>query len=261
MGYVCSTALSSNEALDQAAAHRPALVLMDIRIIGQMDGVEVAAELKRLHHLPVVFLTGNTDESTLQRAFRVEPDGYLSKPFTRATLRTAIEVAIQRHGVEGRLRNTERGELPGQKRQLENARRADLSEMGISEAVTALRRGALPSACSLGDSHSPMMSARSSTAREAHWPPPPPGARGAASVGFDPDHCRALCRATPGIVSSRRRISSAAPTSRPSPLSPPSASSTMTNGSRTGVLSAASFARMTALTIWAKEQLTTVLAQ
>jgi CheY-like chemotaxis protein len=78
LGYVvCATARTSDEALEQAAAHQPDLVLMDIRIIGQVDGVEVATELKRRHHVPVVFLTGNTDEETLQRAFRAGPDGYL----------------------------------------------------------------------------------------------------------------------------------------------------------------------------------------
>src|SRR5580704_1546935 len=132
LGYVvCATARSSDEALEQSAAHHPDLVLMDIRIIGQVDGVEVATELKRRHQVPVVFLTGNTDEETLQRAFRAEPDGYLSKPFTRATLRSAIEVAMQRHGVEGRLRRMNQ-ELAEQKGQLE--KRADelalLSEMG-----------------------------------------------------------------------------------------------------------------------------------
>src|SRR5580692_1435726 len=97
MGYVVSaTVRSSTEAFQEAAAHRPDLVLMDIRIDGDADGVEVAAELKRRHQVPVIFLTGSTDEETLQRAFRTEPDGYLPKPFTRATLRTALEVAFQR---------------------------------------------------------------------------------------------------------------------------------------------------------------------
>ena len=132
MGFgVCGTAGSSDEALDQAAAYDPHLVLMDIRINGKLDGVEAAAELKRRYRVPVVFLTGNTDEVTLQRAFRSEPDGYLSKPFTRATLRSAIEVALQRHGVEERLRRMNE-ELAAQKSQLE--KRADelgmLSEMG-----------------------------------------------------------------------------------------------------------------------------------
>src|SRR5450432_3203639 len=132
MGYaVCGTGRSSTEALDQAAAQHPDLVLMNIRIEGTMDGVEVAAELKRRHQIPVVFLTGNTDAVTLERAVSAEPDGYLAKPFTRATLRSAVEVAIQRHGAAGRLRRLN-AELAAQKAQLE--KRADelglLSEMG-----------------------------------------------------------------------------------------------------------------------------------
>jgi diguanylate cyclase (GGDEF)-like protein len=132
MGYVvCATVRSSTEALHQTAALHPDLVLMDIRIKGDSDGVEVAAELKRRHHVPVIFLTGSTDEETLQRAFRTEPDGYLPKPFTRATLRTALEVAFQRQTVEGRLRKVN-DELAAQKGELEKRTRelGLLSEMG-----------------------------------------------------------------------------------------------------------------------------------
>lgn len=67
---------------------------MDIRISVEPDGIEAALELMRRHQVPVVFVTGNTDEGTLQRALRAEPEGYLPKSFARGTLRTAIEMAF-----------------------------------------------------------------------------------------------------------------------------------------------------------------------
>lgn len=132
MGYLVGrSARSSHEALELAAADAPDLILMDIRIDGGSDGIEAATQLKLLHQVPIVFLTASTDEMTMQRAFRARPHGYLPKPFTRATLRSAIEVALQRHEVESQLRLTN-DQLAAQKSELE--RRTGelrmLSEMG-----------------------------------------------------------------------------------------------------------------------------------
>jgi diguanylate cyclase (GGDEF)-like protein len=265
MGYVvCGTGRSSNEALDQAAAQRPDLVLMDIRISGELDGVEVAAELKRRHHIPVVFLTGNTDEATLERAVRAEPDGYLSKPFTRATLRSAIEVALQRHGVEGRLRRMNE-ELAAQKAQLE--KRADelgvLSEMGdflqlcdsVEEVLAILARFARQlfpddvGALYLVDGSGNTLTAATSWGQKDCHP------------GFDLDGCRALRRGhTHRVVPPDDQL-------RCAHLEVPSAVASvcvpmMTNGSSHGVLSVSfSVAGLNPSAIWAKEQLATVLAQ
>jgi diguanylate cyclase (GGDEF)-like protein len=265
MGHVvCGTARSSNEALDQAAAHRPDLVLMDIRINGQLDGIEVAAELKRRHHMPVVFLTGNTDEATLQRAFQAEPDGYLSKPFTRATLRSAIEVAVQRHGVEGRLRRMNE-ELAAQKSQLE--KRADelgmLSEMGdflqlcdnadeVLAIVTRFGPQLFPvDVCALylvDDSGNALTAATT-------W------GQGHSQSGFDLDGCRALRRGhTHRVVppEDQLRCAHLEPSSVVASVCVPM----MTNGSSHGVLSVSfSFADLSASEIWAKEKLATVVAQ
>jgi diguanylate cyclase (GGDEF)-like protein len=264
MGYTCATARSSNEALEQAAAYRPDLVLMDIRIHGQLDGVEVAAELKRRHQSPVVFLTGNTDEETLQRAIRAEPDGYLAKPFTRATLRSAIEVAIQRRGVEGRLRRMN-DELVGQKGQLE--KRADelglLSEMGdflqlcdssdeVLAIVARFARQLFPDdvgALYLIDGSGTALTVATT------W------GQGFAQSAFDLDGCRALRRGhTHRVVppEDQLRCAHLEPSSVVASVCVPM----MTNGSSHGVLSV-SFpcVRLNASAVWAKEQLATVLAQ
>ena len=131
-GYrVAGAARSAEEALAQAADMAPDLVLMDIRIKGQADGVEAATQLKLRYGVPVVFLTASSDEGTLQRAMRSQPDGYVSKPFTSTVLHTAIEVALQRHGAAVRLRETN-VQLATQKTELEKRTRelGLLGEMG-----------------------------------------------------------------------------------------------------------------------------------
>ena len=265
LGYaVCGTGRSSAEALDEAAAHHPDLVLMDIRIEGALDGVEVAAELKRRHQVPVVFLTGNTDSVTLERAVRAEPAGYLSKPFTRATLRSAIEVALQRHSVEGRLRRMNE-ELAVQKAQLE--KRADelglLSEMGdflqlcdtadeVLAIVARFARQLFPDnvgALYLIDGSGDALLAAST------WGP------GHFQTGFDLDGCRALRRGhTHRVVPPEDQLRCAH--LEPSPSLASVCVPMMTNGSSHGVLSVSfPFVGLHASAIWAKEQLATVLAQ
>jgi CheY-like chemotaxis protein len=97
MGYeVPVTVASADEALQAAAELAPDLALMDIRIAGPADGVHTANELRRVHDLPVVFLTAYSDEATLDRAMVSEPFGYLIKPVSDTELRSAVEVALQR---------------------------------------------------------------------------------------------------------------------------------------------------------------------
>ena len=67
---------------------------MDIRLAGEMDGIEAAARIRQQLHLPVVFLTAHSDEATLSRARESAPLGFLLKPFNERELRTTIEIAI-----------------------------------------------------------------------------------------------------------------------------------------------------------------------
>jgi PAS domain S-box-containing protein len=101
LGYfVADPVVRGEDALALVAELRPDLILMDIKLAGDIDGIEAAARIRDLHHVPVVFLTAHSDESTLQRAKASQPFGYLVKPFTRAELRTTIEVALSRHHQE-----------------------------------------------------------------------------------------------------------------------------------------------------------------
>jgi CheY-like chemotaxis protein len=103
LGYqVQGSAASGEEAIRMAAQRRPDLVLMDIRIRGNLDGIETAAILRRRHDMPVVFLSAHSDADTLGRAERAGMDAYLIKPVGFEELRAAIERALMKHELEPR---------------------------------------------------------------------------------------------------------------------------------------------------------------
>jgi len=99
--------VTGSDALDKTAELHPDLVLMDIQLGGGMDGVETAAHIHRRFHVPVVYLTANSDENTLQRAKLTEPFGYILKPFSERELETTIEMALHRHRGEVKLKCSE----------------------------------------------------------------------------------------------------------------------------------------------------------
>jgi two-component system, cell cycle sensor histidine kinase and response regulator CckA len=83
------------------------LVLMDIRLDGPADGVEAATQIRDRYQVPVVFLTAHADRSTLERAKRADPFGYIVKPLAPAALNTSIEIALHKHRAERRIRERE----------------------------------------------------------------------------------------------------------------------------------------------------------
>ena len=97
---VAATTGRGEEAVSLARRHNPDLVLMDIRLQGQMDGIEAGRIITEELHLPVVFLTANSDNDTLERAKAAEPFGYLLKPFVEQELKTTIEMALYKHQAE-----------------------------------------------------------------------------------------------------------------------------------------------------------------
>ncbi|HMD96802.1 MAG TPA: response regulator [Terriglobia bacterium] len=108
MGYsVPALAASGQDGLKKAAEVRPDLVLMDIRLRGGMDGIEVAEQIRDLLDVPPVYLTAYTDEDTLRRAKITEPFGYIVKPYDERTLRSTIEMALYRCKTERQLKQSE----------------------------------------------------------------------------------------------------------------------------------------------------------
>jgi two-component system, cell cycle sensor histidine kinase and response regulator CckA len=105
---VVGAASSYKAAIDMATETRPNLCLLDIRLRGSLDGIDVAGVVYRQMGIPVVFLTAHSDESTLERAKRTAPFGYVLKPFTPRELLVAIDMAMHRHGLEEQLKASER---------------------------------------------------------------------------------------------------------------------------------------------------------
>jgi len=108
MGYtVPAVASSGADAIQKAEELRPDLVLMDIVLPGEMDGVEVAAHIQAHLKIPVIYLTAYADAETLQRAKAAQPFGYVLKPFDDRELQICIEMALYKHSAEAKLRESE----------------------------------------------------------------------------------------------------------------------------------------------------------
>src|SRR6266566_2063021 len=108
MGYsVPAVATTGEEALERAAESSPDLVLMDIVLKGDLDGIETTKRLHDQCHVPVVYLSSYEDDQTLDRARETAPYGYLIKPYEERELRATIEMALYKHRVEQCLRETE----------------------------------------------------------------------------------------------------------------------------------------------------------
>jgi len=104
LGYECSTVPSGEQAIAEARVFRPDVALMDIMLQGEMDGIEAAAKIRLYHDIPVVYLTANADEQTLQRAQLTHPASYLLKPFKERELHICIEMAMVNHTLQRELR-------------------------------------------------------------------------------------------------------------------------------------------------------------
>ena len=97
-GYTVSGIVHTGEAAIQKVKEvHPDLVLMDIRLKGEMDGIEAARKIQERFDVPVVYLTAHADDNTLQRAKITHPFGYVIKPFEETELHVAIEIALTRN--------------------------------------------------------------------------------------------------------------------------------------------------------------------
>ena len=92
--YVVGIANNGRKALDQFCHQRVDLLLCDIVIRGDWDGIETADRLTAEHPVPIIYLTALSDTQTLERAKRTHPAAFLTKPYQVVSLRTAIELAI-----------------------------------------------------------------------------------------------------------------------------------------------------------------------
>ena len=119
LGYLVMDIVGSGEeAIQRVAATQPDLVLMDIRLEGEMDGIQAAEQIRARFNIPVVYLTAHADDDTLQRAKLTEPFGYIVKPFQERDLHTTIEMALYKHRAERELREYA-AELESRNRELD----------------------------------------------------------------------------------------------------------------------------------------------
>lgn len=108
MGYeVCGIAASGKEAIELSASSQPDIVIMDINLPGEFDGIRAAEIIKQEVDVPVLFLSANIEDNTVKRALEIDPIGYISKPYTMETLRIMVETGVYRHKAEARIREKE----------------------------------------------------------------------------------------------------------------------------------------------------------
>ncbi len=84
------------EVMRRIKESSPDLLLVDIKLKGEMDGIDTVIELKKEYDMPFVYMTGNSDENTRKRAMDTEPDGYLNKPFVEEEWKAVINKALGR---------------------------------------------------------------------------------------------------------------------------------------------------------------------
>lgn len=127
LGYSVTARVSSAEdAIQQAEATRPDLVLMDVMLAGEMDGIEAAQKIGERFGIPVVYLTAHANEDTVRRAALTGPYGYVVKPFNDKDLRSNIEIALYKAAMERQVR--------------ESSQRLERNLHGMIELVSALIR-------------------------------------------------------------------------------------------------------------------------
>ena len=101
LGYeVPAFAISGDQALEKVKEARPDIILMDINIDGDIDGIDTAARIPQELHVPVIYLTAYAGDETLERARATKPYGYLLKPFSERELHATIQMALARHQIE-----------------------------------------------------------------------------------------------------------------------------------------------------------------
>jgi CheY-like chemotaxis protein len=95
LGYnVIHTAFNGEDAIKRTGETSPDLVLMDIQLNGEMDGIYVAQQIRRLYNIPFIYLTGSYENSLIERAKQTNPVGFINKPFDESEIQNLIEMAI-----------------------------------------------------------------------------------------------------------------------------------------------------------------------
>jgi DNA-binding LytR/AlgR family response regulator len=101
IGYdVPDNATRYSEAIELIETEKPDLLLLDINLVGKLDGIAVADTVRKNFGIPFIFLTANLDSATVERAKKVFPSAYLAKPVTKDQLYSAIEIAFNNYNLQ-----------------------------------------------------------------------------------------------------------------------------------------------------------------
>ncbi len=104
LGYAIAGLVATGEdAIAKAESEKPDLILMDIRLQGEMDGIEASEKIRERSNIPVIFLTAFSDQSTFERALVTAPYGYIIKPFSANTLSTTIKIALKKEDADKKM--------------------------------------------------------------------------------------------------------------------------------------------------------------
>jgi len=105
MNYSVSRIVSNgHDAIKSVLESGIDLILIDIILQGDMDGIEAVKEIKKHFDIPVIYLTAHSDKNTLERAKITEPSGYLIKPFDDKELQITIDMALYRHEMDSKIK-------------------------------------------------------------------------------------------------------------------------------------------------------------
>lgn len=109
MGYsVTGMYATGEDAIRAISEHSPDLVIMDVTLVGKMDGIETAQRIQKTYPIPVVYLTGSSDPQTFERAKITEDSEYVIKPFSDSDLRIAIEMAFHKYASHRKIKNKQK---------------------------------------------------------------------------------------------------------------------------------------------------------
>jgi signal transduction histidine kinase len=104
---IVGTVTSGEEAIKLISSAKPDLILMDIFLSGEIDGINTAEEIRKSYDIPIIYITAFADEKTLNRAKATGPYGYIIKPFDQKDMETTIEIALYKHKTELKLKESE----------------------------------------------------------------------------------------------------------------------------------------------------------
>ncbi|HBD95182.1 MAG: hypothetical protein A2015_04745 [Spirochaetes bacterium GWF1_31_7] len=130
------TAIVSNgdDAIVSVSENTPDIILMDLNLNGSKSGVDTALEIARFHSIPVIFITGFSDDESVENSKIAKPYGYIIKPVKYDELKIAIEIALYKHQADIKIINIENEKRMQERISLRNQRLASLGELSASIA-------------------------------------------------------------------------------------------------------------------------------